>query len=56
MKPSPTPMLVGNKPGGAGMVAMGTPAKRAGDGHMLMTLTHSPISHRLAGGRGQAGI
>ena len=49
MKLSPTPMLVSNRPGGAGMVAMGTLANHAGDGHMLMTLTHSAINNRLVG-------
>jgi putative tricarboxylic transport membrane protein len=49
MKLAPTPLLVSNKPGGAGMVAMGTLASHAGDGHMLMTLTHSSINNRLVG-------
>ena len=49
MKLSPMPMLVSNKPGGAGMVAMGTLANHPGDGHMLMTLTHSSINNRLVG-------
>lgn len=49
MKLSPTPMLVSNKPGGAGMVAMGALANRPGDGHLLMTLTHSSINNRLVG-------
>ncbi len=49
LKLSPTPVLVSNKPGGAGMVAMGALGSRAGDGHMVMTLTHSAINNRLVG-------
>jgi putative tricarboxylic transport membrane protein len=45
----PTPMIVTNKPGGAGMVAMGGLQARPGDGHMLVTLTHSSINNKLAG-------
>lgn len=45
----PTPMVVTNKPGGAGMVAMGGLQARPGDAHMLVTLTHSSINNKLAG-------
>ncbi len=49
LKLSPVPVLVSNKPGGAGMVAMGALASHPGDGHMVMTLTHSAINARLVG-------
>lgn len=42
-------LVVTNKPGGAGMVAMGGLQARPGDGHMLVTLTHSSINNKLAG-------
>lgn len=45
----PTAMVVSNKPGGAGMVAMGGLQARPGDGHVLVTLTHSSINNRLVG-------
>ena len=45
----PTAMLVQNKPGGAGMVAMGMLQARPGDGHLLATLTHSSINNKLIG-------
>lgn len=45
----PTTMLVSNKPGGAGMVAMGGLHGKPGDGHMVVTLTHSSINNRLVG-------
>lgn len=45
----PVPMLVVNKPGGAGMVAMGALAAKPGDGHLLATLTHSSINNKLVG-------
>lgn len=45
----PVPMIVANKPGGAGMVAMGGLQARPGDAHMLVTLTHSSINNRLVG-------
>jgi putative tricarboxylic transport membrane protein len=45
----PVPMIVTNKPGGAGMVAMGGLQARPGDGHMLVTLTHSSINNKLVG-------
>jgi hypothetical protein len=45
----PTPMIVTNRPGGAGMVAMGALQARPGDGHMLVTLTHSSINNKLVG-------
>ena len=45
----PTPMIVTNRPGGAGMVAMGALQARPGDAHMLVTLTHSSINNKLVG-------
>lgn len=45
----PTTMVVSNKPGGAGMVAMGGLQAKAGDAHMLVTLTHSSINNKLVG-------
>lgn len=45
----PTALVVTNKPGGAGMVAMGGLQARPGDGHMLVTLTHSSINNKLVG-------
>jgi len=45
----PVPLLVSNKPGGAGMVAMGALQARPGDGHLLATLTHSSINNKLVG-------
>lgn len=45
----PTSMVVTNKPGGAGMVAMGGLQARPGDGHVLVTLTHSSINNKLVG-------
>jgi len=45
----PTPMIVSNRPGGAGMVAMGALQARPGDAHLLVTLTHSSINNRLVG-------
>ncbi len=45
----PTPMVVANKPGGAGMVAMGGLQAKPGDGHLLVTLTHSSINNKLVG-------
>lgn len=45
----PTPMIVTNKPGGAGMVAMGGLQAKPGDAHMLVTLTHSSINNKLVG-------
>jgi putative tricarboxylic transport membrane protein len=45
----PTTLLVTNKPGGAGMVAMGGLQAKAGDAHMLVTLTHSSINNKLVG-------
>lgn len=45
----PVPMIVTNKPGGAGMVAMGGLQAKPGDAHMLVTLTHSSINNRLVG-------
>lgn len=45
----PVPLLVTNKPGGAGMVTMGALNARPGDGHMLATLTHSSINNKLVG-------
>ena len=45
----PTTMIVTNKPGGAGMVAMGGLQAKPGDAHMLVTLTHSSINNKLVG-------
>ncbi len=45
----PSTLVVSNKPGGAGMVAMGGLQAKAGDAHMLVTLTHSSINNKLAG-------
>jgi putative tricarboxylic transport membrane protein len=45
----PTAMIVSNKPGGGGMVAMVGLQAKPGDGHMLVTLTHSSINNRLVG-------
>jgi putative tricarboxylic transport membrane protein len=45
----PTTLIVTNKPGGAGMVAMGGLQAKPGDAHMLVTLTHSSINNKLAG-------
>lgn len=45
----PVPMIVSNRPGGAGMVAMGALAAKPGDGHLLATLTHSSINNKLVG-------
>ncbi len=45
----PVQMLVVNKPGGAGMVAMSTLNAKPGDGHLLATLTHSSINNKLVG-------
>ncbi|MBL8346692.1 MAG: tripartite tricarboxylate transporter substrate binding protein [Rubrivivax sp.] len=45
----PTTLIVTNKPGGAGMVAMGGLQGRPGDAHMLVTLTHSSINNKLVG-------
>ena len=45
----PVTMIVSNKPGGAGMVAMGGLQARPGDGHQVVTLTHSSINNKLAG-------
>lgn len=45
----PTTMIVSNKPGGGGMVAMGGLQAKPGDAHMLVTLTHSSINNRLVG-------
>ncbi len=45
----PVPLLVTNKPGGAGMVAMGSLQAKPGDGHLLATLTHSSINNKLVG-------
>lgn len=45
----PTSMVVTNRPGGAGMVAMGGLQARPGDGHALVTLTHSSINNKLVG-------
>ena len=45
----PVTMIVNNKPGGAGMVAMGGLQARPGDGHQVVTLTHSSINNKLAG-------
>ena len=45
----PTPMIVTNRPGGAGMVAMGALQARPGDAHTLVTLTHSSINNKLVG-------
>lgn len=45
----PTSMLVTNKPGGGGMVAMGSLQAKPGDGHVLVTLTHSSINNKLVG-------
>lgn len=45
----PTTLLVTNKPGGGGMVAMGGLQAKPGDAHMLVTLTHSSINNRLVG-------
>ena len=45
----PTTMIVTNKPGGAGMVAMGALQGKVGDAHMLVTLTHSSINNKLVG-------
>jgi putative tricarboxylic transport membrane protein len=45
----PTPMIVTNRPGGAGMVAMGALQAKPGDGHMLVTLTHSSINNKIVG-------
>ena len=45
----PVPMIVSNRPGGAGMVAMGALQARPGDAHLLVTLTHSSINNRLVG-------
>ncbi len=45
----PTTMVVTNKPGGAGMVAMGGLQAKPGDAHMLVTLTHSSINNKLVG-------
>ena len=45
----PTTMVVTNKPGGAGMVAMGSLQAKAGDAHLLVTLTHSSINNKLVG-------
>jgi putative tricarboxylic transport membrane protein len=45
----PTTMIVTNKPGGGGMVAMGGLQARPGDGHMLVTMTHSSINNKLVG-------
>ena len=42
-------MIVTNRPGGAGMVAMGALQARPGDAHMLVTLTHSSINNKLVG-------
>jgi putative tricarboxylic transport membrane protein len=48
-KALPRSMLVTNKPGGAGMVAMVGLQAKPGDGHQLLTLTHSSIYNKLAG-------
>jgi len=45
----PVPLLVSNKPGGGGMVAMSALKARPGDGHLLSTLTHSSINNKLVG-------
>lgn len=45
----PTTLVVTNKPGGAGMVAMGALQARPGDAHTLVTLTHSSINNKLVG-------
>jgi putative tricarboxylic transport membrane protein len=45
----PTTLIVTNKPGGAGMVAMGGLQAKPGDAHMLVTLTHSSINNKIAG-------
>jgi len=42
-------MVVTNKPGGAGMVAMSSLQAKPGDGHQLVTLTHSSINNRIVG-------
>lgn len=45
----PTALMVTNRPGGAGAVAMAGLQARPGDGHMLVTLTHSAINNKLVG-------
>lgn len=45
----PTTLIVSNKPGGGGMVAMGGLQAKPGDGHMLVTMTHSSINNKLVG-------
>ena len=42
-------LVVTNKPGGAGMVAMGGLQAKPGDAHQVVTLTHSSINNKLAG-------
>lgn len=42
-------MVVTNKPGGAGLVALSTLQARPGDAHPLVTLTHSSINNRIVG-------
>ena len=45
----PTTMLVVNRPGGNGMVAMGMLQAKPGDAYLLATLTHSTINNKLLG-------
>jgi len=48
-KLSPTSMIVTNKPGGAGMVALSVFNQKAGDPHVLAHMTHSTINNPLIG-------
>lgn len=45
----PTTMLIVNRPGGNGMVALSALQARAGDGHVLVTTTNSLINNQLLG-------
>lgn len=43
------PIVVSNRPGGAGTVAINALLTRPGDGHALTTYTHSMLNHALIG-------
>lgn len=44
-----SPIVVSNRPGGAGTVAISALLTRPGDGHALTTYTHSMLNHALIG-------
>jgi putative tricarboxylic transport membrane protein len=45
----PHPMIVSNRPGGSGTLAINALLAHAGDGHTLTTFTHSMLNHALIG-------